>query len=58
MNRFAAEVCSADAPFASELFFSLLAVIATYDPVGWGLPYAGSFTSDLPERQLGMAAQV
>eukprot|EP00904_Undaria_pinnatifida_P010228 jgi/Undpi1/6335/HiC_scaffold_20.g08818.m1 len=57
-SRFAAEVCSLDAPFASELFFSLLAVVSTYDPVGWGVPYGGSFTSDLPQRQLGMAAQL
>lgn len=47
-----------DAPFASELFFSLLSVIVTYDPVGWGVPYAGTFTSDLPARQLEIAAQV
>lgn len=57
-KRFAAEVCKADAPFASELFFSLLSVIATYDPVGWGVPYGGSFTSDIPARQLEMSAQV
>lgn len=57
-DRFAEEVCKADAPFAAELFFSLLSVIATYDPVGWGVPYAGSFTTDLPARQLEMSAQV
>ncbi|CAB1097581.1 unnamed protein product [Ectocarpus sp. CCAP 1310/34] len=56
-SRFAEEVCKADAPFAAELFFSLLSVIATYDPVGWGVPYAGSFTTDLPARQLEMSAQ-
>ncbi|CAN0517547.1 unnamed protein product, partial [Ectocarpus sp. 12 AP-2014] len=57
-SRFAEEVCKADAPFAAELFFSLLSVIATYDPVGWGVPYAGSFTTDLPARQLEMSAQL
>lgn len=57
-DRFAEEVCRADAPFAAELFFSLLGVIVTYDPVGWGVPYAGSFTSDIPARQLEMSAQV
>ncbi|CAM9779787.1 unnamed protein product, partial [Hapterophycus canaliculatus] len=30
-SRFAEEVCRADAPFAAELFFSLLSVIVTYD---------------------------
>lgn len=57
-NRFAEEVCKADAPFAAELFFSLLSVTATYDPVGWGVPYAASITSDLPVREVNMAAQV
>lgn len=57
-DRFAEEVCRADAPFAAELFFSLLSVIVSYDPVGWGVPYGGSFTSDIPARQLEMSAQV
>lgn len=57
-RRFAQEVCKADAPFTAELFFSLLSVISTYDTVGWGVPYGGSFSSDLPVKQLDMAAQV
>ncbi|CAM9839152.1 unnamed protein product [Scytosiphon promiscuus] len=56
-SRFAEEVCRADAPFAAELFFSLLSVIVTYDPVGWGVPYGGSFASDMPARQLEMSSQ-
>lgn len=51
-------MCKADVPHAAELFFSLLGVIVTFDPVGWGVPYVGSFSSDLPVRQLDMSAQV
>ena len=58
MHRFAYEVCGAHVPFAAELFFSLLSVIVTYDPIGWGVPYAGSFSSDMPLRQVDMSAQV
>ncbi|CAM9734928.1 unnamed protein product [Ascophyllum nodosum] len=57
-SRFAYEVCGAHVPFAAELFFSLLSVIVTYDPIGWGVPYAGSFSSDMPLRQVDMSAQL
>lgn len=34
-----------DCPFAGTLFLSLLNAGVTYDPVGWGVPYASALVT-------------
>lgn len=40
-TRFLNELTNGTAPYAPTLFFSLLNAIVVYDPVGWGVPFAG-----------------
>lgn len=44
-TRFLNELTNGNAPYAPTLFFSLLNAIVVYDPVGWGVPFAGYVTS-------------
>ncbi|CAI5719067.1 unnamed protein product [Hyaloperonospora brassicae] len=53
------EVATAPAcPFAPTLFYSLLNIVVSYDPVGWGVPYAGSIVSDDREILVDLSLQV
>ena len=52
-NRMLAAAISPDCPYAPTLFYSLLNAVISYDPVGWGVPYAGAFTSDERESEWG-----
>ncbi|GLD95865.1 hypothetical protein PINS_up004543 [Pythium insidiosum] len=57
-DRFLEIATAPDCPFASTLFFSLLNIVVTYDPVGWGVPYAGSIMSDDRESLVDVALQI
>lgn len=49
---------NADCPFAPTLFYSLMNTVLAYDPVGWGIPYAGSIVADEREALVDIALQV
>lgn len=57
-DRFLEVATADDCPFAPTLFFSLLNLVVSYDPVGWGVPYAGSIVTDDREQLVDMALQV
>lgn len=57
-DRFLAIATAPDCPFAPTLFFSLLNSVVTYDPVGWGVPYAGSIVTDDRETLVDASLQV
>ncbi|TYZ61139.1 hypothetical protein PybrP1_008857 [[Pythium] brassicae (nom. inval.)] len=57
-DRFLAIATAPDCPFAPTLFFSLLNIVVTYDPVGWGVPYAGSIVTDDRETLVDASLQV
>lgn len=57
-DRFLAVATTWECPFASTLFFSLLNIVISYDPVGWGVPYAGSIVSDERESLVDISLQV
>ena len=48
---------SAACPLAPTLFFSLLNAALSYDPVGWGVPYASALVSDTAEPLAGLCLQ-
>uniref|UniRef100_K3W5H3 HID1 domain-containing protein n=1 Tax=Globisporangium ultimum (strain ATCC 200006 / CBS 805.95 / DAOM BR144) TaxID=431595 RepID=K3W5H3_GLOUD len=57
-DRFLEIATAPDCPFAPTLFFSLLNIVVTYDPVGWGVPYAGSIVTDDRETLVDASLQV
>ncbi|KAE8886022.1 hypothetical protein PF005_g16588 [Phytophthora fragariae] len=57
-DRFLEVATAADCPFAPTLFYSLLNIVVSYDPVGWGVPYAGSIVSDDRELLVDLSLQV
>lgn len=57
-DRFLAIATAGDCPFAPTLFYSLINIVVSYDPVGWGVPYAGSIVSDDREALVDIALQV
>lgn len=57
-DRFLAIATADDCPFAPTLFYSLINIVVSYDPVGWGVPYAGSIVSDDREALVDIALQV
>jgi hypothetical protein len=57
-DRFLAVATSSECPFSSTLFFSLMNMVVSYDPVGWGVPYAGSIVSDDRETLVDVSLQV
>ncbi|CEG48448.1 protein hid1 isoform x2 [Plasmopara halstedii] len=57
-DRFLEVATAPDCPFAPTLFYSLLNIVVSYDPVGWGVPYAGSIVSDDRELLVDMSLQV
>ncbi|TDH74369.1 hypothetical protein CCR75_001460 [Bremia lactucae] len=57
-DRFLEVATAPDCPFAPTLFYSLLNIIVSYDPVGWGVPYAGSIVSDDRELLVDLSLQV
>lgn len=57
-DRFLEIATAPDCPFAPTLFFSLLNIVITYDPVGWGVPYAGSIVTDDRETLVDASLQV
>lgn len=57
-DRFLEVATAPDCPFAPTLFFSLLNIVITYDPVGWGVPYAGSIVTDDRETLVDASLQV
>jgi hypothetical protein len=56
--RFAACVTAASAPFASELFTSLMGVVCSFDPIGWGMPFGASVSSEDPTKLFELSVQV
>mmetsp|Transcript_22806 Transcript_22806/g.52133 ORF Transcript_22806/g.52133 Transcript_22806/m.52133 type:complete len:723 (+) Transcript_22806:85-2253(+) len=42
----------------ANLFVSLLSTVMSYDPVGWGLPYGGYFSSGSEEELVDVCLQV
>nr|CCA18781.1 conserved hypothetical protein [Albugo laibachii Nc14] len=57
-DRFLEIATSDNCPFASTLFYSLLNVMVTYDPVGWGVPYATTIVNDDRGSLVDAALQV
>ncbi|RLN50972.1 hypothetical protein BBJ29_005677 [Phytophthora kernoviae] len=57
-DRFLEVATAPDCPFAPTLFYSLLNIVVSYDPVGWGVPYAGSLVSDDREMLVDISLQV
>lgn len=57
-DRFLEVATAPDCPFAPTLFFSLVNIVTTYDPVGWGVPYAGSIVNDDREALVDVALEV
>ncbi|KAG6587146.1 protein hid1 isoform x2 [Phytophthora cinnamomi] len=57
-DRFLEVATATDCPFAPTLFYSLLNIVVSYDPVGWGVPYAGSIVSDDRELLVDQSLQV
>ena len=51
-NRFIARLVDTEHihPRANGLFFSLMNIVLSYDPVGWGLPYSYLFSSSVPQQ--------
>lgn len=49
---------SKDCPFLRTLFHSLFNIILSYNPVGWGIPYAGNVFINEREELVDIAAQV
>ena len=47
-----------DVPYAEIVFDSLLNVVLGYDPIGWGVPYGGVFSTDTAKPLMEVAAQV
>jgi hypothetical protein len=45
-------------PLAPTLFYSLLNTALSYDPVGWGVPYASAIVSDTEEPLADISLQV
>ncbi|CAK4732153.1 unnamed protein product [Aphanomyces euteiches] len=58
IDPFLAYATRADTPFAPTLFYSLINVTLLYDPVGWGVPYAGSIVADEREHLVDISIQV
>ncbi|OQS05042.1 hypothetical protein THRCLA_02784 [Thraustotheca clavata] len=57
-DRFLAYATREDSLFAPTLFYSLVNVTLLYDPVGWGVPYAGSLVVDERETLVDISVQV
>ncbi|KAG7399055.1 cell wall biogenesis protein [Phytophthora boehmeriae] len=57
-DRFLEVATAPECPFAPTLFYSLLNIVVSYDPVGWGVPYAGSLVSDDREMLVDISLQV
>ncbi|POM74248.1 High-temperature-induced dauer-formation protein [Phytophthora palmivora] len=57
-DRFLEVATALECPFAPTLFYSLLNIVVSYDPVGWGVPYAGSIVSDDRELLVDLSLQV
>ncbi|EGZ10568.1 hypothetical protein PHYSODRAFT_361636 [Phytophthora sojae] len=57
-DRFLEVATATDCPFTPTLFYSLLNIVVSYDPVGWGVPYAGSIVSDDRELLVDLSLQV
>ena len=57
-SAFLDELVSSGCPFAPTLFYCLLNSVASYDPVGWGVPYATALVGDRDEGLVNAAVQV
>uniref|UniRef100_M4BPB3 HID1 domain-containing protein n=1 Tax=Hyaloperonospora arabidopsidis (strain Emoy2) TaxID=559515 RepID=M4BPB3_HYAAE len=57
-DRFLEVATAPECPFVPTLFYSLLNIVVAYDPVGWGVPYAGSIVSDDREVLVDLSLQV
>jgi len=44
--------------YTANLFGSLMSIVCTYDPVGWGIPYGSFFSSGTEEALVDVALQV
>jgi hypothetical protein len=49
---------SVSCPLAPTLFYCLLNTALSYDPVGWGVPYASAIVSDTEEPLADISLQV
>ncbi|CAI5709079.1 unnamed protein product [Peronospora destructor] len=57
-DRFLEAATAPECPFAPTLFYSLLNIVVSYDPVGWGVPYVGSIVTDDREVLVDLSLQV
>ncbi|OQR84990.1 hypothetical protein ACHHYP_12460 [Achlya hypogyna] len=57
-DPFLAYATREDSVFSPTLFYSLVNVTLLYDPVGWGVPYAGSLVADERETLVDISVQV
>lgn len=48
---------SVDVPYGEVVFSSLINVVLGYDPIGWGVPYGGVFSTDTAMEVMELAAQ-
>ena len=57
-NRMLVAAVGAPDPHGKALFRALVSVIFSYDPVGWGIPYAGSLIGDSHAEVMATASQL
>ena len=55
-NRLLCDAINAPDPHGKALFRGLLSVIFSYEPTGWGIPFASAFTSDSHAQVMGTAS--
>ncbi|ETW04426.1 hypothetical protein H310_04703 [Aphanomyces invadans] len=58
VDPFLAYATRKESRHAPTLFYSLVNVTLLYDPVGWGVPYAGSIVADERETLVDVSIQV
>ena len=51
-NPWLQEMSTGDLPFTATLFASLIGIVCSYDPIGFGVPYAGLISSDGGQQEL------
>uniref|UniRef100_A0A7S1C0L8 Dymeclin n=1 Tax=Corethron hystrix TaxID=216773 RepID=A0A7S1C0L8_9STRA len=57
-SRWLAVAVAADAPNAVCLFYSLLNIVLSHDPIGMGMPYSAAFNSDTHLRLVELSVQM
>ena len=57
-NRLLLAATMAPDPYGKAIFRALVSVLFSYDPVGWGIPYAGTLLGDSHGDVMATAAQL